>query len=175
MRKIVIILSVFALSISSCRQAIENQAEMANSKVAIEQDNEIVIKDNNQGKIIDDFVYYKERVIISWIHNDEDLEEYRSKYTEEEWDIVIDDEMYYSGTAYQYFEDKGEKVVVTRANSIGFIYQQDTVIISKKDVLEDEWGFWDMIILFDGKRKPVITAPIDVHCDNDEYSWFFKK
>jgi len=181
MKKGIIILIAVVLIVSSCGQATKNQA------VAIEQDNEIVINDNNQSKIIDSFVYYKERIIIDWFHNDEDLEEYMSKYTDEEWEIVVDDYTYYSGTASIYFKEKGEKFVVTTADSIGFIYQQDTVVITKKGIYkytkenqghglgqEDGKGFWDKIILFDGKRKPVITDAIDVHYDNDEYSWFFK-
>jgi hypothetical protein len=174
-KKVMCILSIFALVVMSCGQRTNNQAETA-------------IEDNHQSEIAENLVYYKERIIIYWRHNDDDFLEYKSEYTEEEWETVQDDDTYYTGSALIYFEEKGEQVVTTKADSIGFIYQQDTVIITKKGIYkytennqeyaigqEAGKGFWDKIILFDGKTKPVIAFPIDVFFDNEEYSWFFKK
>jgi len=91
-----------------------------------------------------------------------------SKYTEDEWVEVISDETHYFAYAEEYAVKHGEICMVSTTDCIGFIHQQDTTFLNRND-----GTLFFRIVLFDGKTKPAVIAPIDI--SNNEHSWFFKK
>jgi hypothetical protein len=112
-----------------------------------------------------DVSYYKDRVVIFWDLSFKEMEELQSRYSEDD-NAAVDDDAYYRSAAWLHLEKIGEKVTTDTAQTLGFIIQRDTIFLKKGKDNDNE----NVIILFDGKAKPIRTSAIDIH-----NHWFFDK
>ncbi|MCL2131370.1 MAG: hypothetical protein FWH36_02775 [Lentimicrobiaceae bacterium] len=159
-----VILCSFIIILGSCNVPNENLSDNIWENEAGTEN----IKEYNQNKL-SHIVYHKERIIIFWCPTEQELNEIIAELEQEEMDVFEDDIMYYNTNAITYISENGEDYVTDTNSTIGFIIQQDTIILNKETVEQTLWK----IILFDGKTKPIVIAPIDI--SDDKFLWFFKK
>jgi hypothetical protein len=111
--------------------------------------------------------YYSTRIVIFWCPTEKELETNATQYSEEENSIMDDDADYYNTMAVDYILEKKEQLQTSTNNLIGFIINNDTLVLTKPDSL-----LWS-VILFDGKSIPKIVAPLDIY--SGECEDFFNK
>jgi len=107
----------------------------------------------------DTLIYYSESDVIFWCPTEEEQELYeKDKYYEYEQS----DDGYFMTEAWTLVAECGYKTITNLNSSIGFIIGKDTVMLHKKDFLDDRGWFKWKIILFDAKSKPIVATPYDV-------------
>jgi hypothetical protein len=121
--------------------------------------------------------YRTEKVVVFWVPTNQERADAMSEYKDEYIEEFVGEGLHYLYDAIEFVQYRDIYNVIDSALTIGFIYQQDTVIFNKKDkeIYDGRKCFWDRIILFDGKTKPVLTTPIKLLSEKSNFSWFFKK
>jgi hypothetical protein len=113
--------------------------------------------------------YHSEKIVIFWSPTENELKLFENdeNYSHEE---EMDD-AYYNTEAMSYAIEHIGNVSVDTNSFIGFIAENDTIILKKKDFTNPYFSW--KVILFDGHDKPIVIAPIDIL--DDRFLWFFKK
>jgi len=117
----------------------------------------------------DSVTYYSEKIVIFWCPTENELNLFESdeKYSHEE---EMDD-AYYNTEAMNYAIEHVGNIAVDTNSFIRFVVKNDTIVLKKQD-FTDLYFSWK-VILFDGRNKPIVIAPIDIL--DDRFLWFFKK
>jgi hypothetical protein len=115
---------------------------------------------NRNNEVLKDSVnYYSEKIVIYWCPNEHERKLLDERYSNEE---TASDEDEIMTETFIVVDEYGYKTDITSNSSIGLIIGKDTVILHKKDFLDDRDCFKWKIILFDAKSKPIVAVPYDV-------------
>ena len=116
-------------------------------------------------KNVSDTLVIKEPCAVVFHPDSLKLKRLKNESTAEEYDIIIDDAMYYLNQSSNFLNEKGIKLVDTESNKIIFIKENKEYLFINLDSLY--WG----IILFDGKQNPKIVEMTNIE---EEYNGYFK-
>ena len=131
------------------------------------------VNQNNKMISEENINYYSNRIVIFWCPTEKEYNECTSKMSEDDYLVFEDDLTYYNTMAISYILEKERGYVNDTNFFIGFIIGKDTVILNKKDVETPMFEPLWKIILFDGKKQPIILAPIDIVEEGKDVLDFF--
>ncbi|WP_320052160.1 hypothetical protein [uncultured Acetobacteroides sp.] len=116
-------------------------------------------------------IVYSEPVII-WVRPTEnELDSILNEKEKEGNNTFEEDAGYYNTTAQSFLNQNksiSKYVVNDSTNIYRFILKGDTIVVDKNSLRDCPWK----IILFNGKEKPIIVAPVDIEVS---YQNYFKK
>jgi len=116
-------------------------------------------------KNVSDTLVIKEPCAVVFHPDSLKLKRLKNESIAEEYDIIIDDAMYYLNQSSNFLNEKDVKLVDTESNKIIFIKENKESLFINLDSLY--WG----IILFDGKHNPKIVEMTNIE---EEYNGYFK-
>jgi hypothetical protein len=117
------------------------------------------LKSDSNTKMTDSVNYYSEKIVIYWCPNEQERKLLNERYSNEE-DASDDDEI--MTETFIVVNESDYQTYTSSDSSIGFIIGKDTVILHKKDFLDNKGCFIWQIVLFDAKSKPIVAVPYDV-------------
>ncbi len=83
----------------------------------------------------------------------------------EDFYTIADDAMWHVAKAREFLEQQGLETIDTDNRFISFILENGKTTTLKTESLEPIWG----LILFDGKKEPFVTYPVDATYDYKRY------
>jgi len=116
-------------------------------------------------KNVSDTLVIKEPCAVVFRPDSLKLKKLKNESTPDEYDIIIDDAMYYLNQSSIFLNEKDVKLVDTESNKVIFIKENKEYLFINLDSLY--WG----IILFDGKQNPKIVEMTNIE---EEYNGYFK-
>ncbi len=96
------------------------------------------------------------------------LMEWKAEKEADDFFILADDAQWYTAKARTFLKEKGLLTIDTDQRCISFIQENGNKIHLRTDTLEPVWG----LILFDGLKEPLVTYPVEVEIDCQQYFSF---